>query len=59
MERAIKRVLGNSRCVSRRCSVSLKIGDIVKDAKDSVYVNNVWFIPGERAGTLSGIGAAS
>ena len=35
------------------------IGDIVKDAKDSVYVNNVWFIPSERAAALAGMGAAS
>ena len=37
----------------------VEIDDIVKDAKDSVYVNNVWFIPSERAGALAGIGAAS
>lgn len=35
------------------------IGDIVKDAKDSVYVNNVWFIPGERAAALAGLGPSS
>ncbi len=30
------------------------LGDIVKDAKDSVYVNNVWFIPRERLASLAG-----
>jgi FkbM family methyltransferase len=35
------------------------IGDIVKDAKDSVYLNNVWFIPRERAAALGGMVATA
>jgi FkbM family methyltransferase len=30
------------------------IGDIVKDAKDSVYVNNVWFVPPDRLAGFPG-----
>ena len=32
----------------RKLQHSIGIADIVKDAKDSVYVNNVWFVPSER-----------
>lgn len=32
----------------RELQRDIGIGDIVKDAKDSVYVNNVWFVPSER-----------
>lgn len=33
------------------------VGDIVKDVQDNDYVNNVWFIPGERTETLARLGA--
>ncbi len=31
------------------------IGAIVGDAHDSLYVNNVWFVPRERLGTIAGL----
>jgi FkbM family methyltransferase len=34
----------------------VSLGDVVKDAKDSPYVNNVWFIPPERADALRVLG---
>lgn len=32
------------------------VGDMVTDATDSVYVNNVWFVPPERLSSLAGLG---
>ena len=34
----------------------IAMGDIVKDAQGSIYVNNVWFVPQERLGMLAALG---